>query len=468
LDYESRHVTTYYDILGVARNANAEEIKRAYRKLAQDYHPDKLAGVPPAVKKLAEEKFKDVQEAYEILSKHRAEYDNQLNAVNPPPPSQPRDYTSRPDPARSTPQPPTQPARPKVRKNWYLAGKIFRSLPLSAWIIFGGFGIFLVVLTFTSGTSDAPKQPAVTEKSAAPASIPVAAVAKSTPLPAPPVQQKKPANPAGSISPVSPANQSLVRISGQFGGIVHNQSAGVSAEFGILVLDNGGDLSGCIAVKQPLFGSGPLLGHVLGSDVTFVVTSAIGKLTFVGLRDDTNISGTYTVDRGSPPVETGTFSIGKIKSEIPGSYIRKQTCPTDAEVHEHGITYESATAAVSPIEEDQKLAITPLQRPRVPRSAGETAPPPSPTAVQQEPTQLPAPKYVAIGRIRCYTNQRLTLYTDETLTKVFRTLGPGENTYEVGRMGDSIAVTFAEYLGDLTRPQYWLAAEDGTKLTCAR
>ena len=82
-------MTTYYDILGVPRNATAEEIKKAYRKLAQEYHPDKLAGVPPAVKKLAEEKFKDVQEAYEILSKHRAEYDNQLGAVNPPPPSPP-------------------------------------------------------------------------------------------------------------------------------------------------------------------------------------------------------------------------------------------------------------------------------------------------------------------------------------------------------------------------------------------
>jgi len=61
--------------------------KRAYRQLAQDFHPDKLAGIPPAVAKLAEEKFKDVQEAYEILTKHRAEYDNQLNAVTPPPPA---------------------------------------------------------------------------------------------------------------------------------------------------------------------------------------------------------------------------------------------------------------------------------------------------------------------------------------------------------------------------------------------
>ena len=76
---------TYYDILGVSQTASKDDIKKAYRKLAQDYHPDKLAGIPPAVAKLAEEKFKEVQEAYEILTKHRAEYDNQLRAVAPPP-----------------------------------------------------------------------------------------------------------------------------------------------------------------------------------------------------------------------------------------------------------------------------------------------------------------------------------------------------------------------------------------------
>src|ERR1035441_10785350 len=110
---------TYYDILGVSRTASTEEIKRAYRKLAQDFHPDKLAGIPPAVAKLAEEKFKDVQEAYEILTKHRAEYDNQLNAVAPPPPQpQPQARTTAPASAPSPPQP--------VPKNiiWFKFGKV--------------------------------------------------------------------------------------------------------------------------------------------------------------------------------------------------------------------------------------------------------------------------------------------------------------------------------------------------------
>ncbi len=53
----------YYELLGVARNADATAIKKAYRKLAKKYHPDTNAGDPTA-----EQKFKDVTEAYTILS----------------------------------------------------------------------------------------------------------------------------------------------------------------------------------------------------------------------------------------------------------------------------------------------------------------------------------------------------------------------------------------------------------------
>src|SRR5690554_3369101 len=52
----------YYDVLGVSRDANEIEIKKAYRTLAKKYHPD--VNKEPG----AEEKFKEVQEAYEILS----------------------------------------------------------------------------------------------------------------------------------------------------------------------------------------------------------------------------------------------------------------------------------------------------------------------------------------------------------------------------------------------------------------
>ncbi|MDM7456716.1 MAG: molecular chaperone DnaJ [Tepidimonas sp.] len=64
----------YYEILGVARNASDDDIKKAYRKLAMKYHPDRNQG---DAAKVAEEKFKEVKEAYEMLSdpQKRAAYD---------------------------------------------------------------------------------------------------------------------------------------------------------------------------------------------------------------------------------------------------------------------------------------------------------------------------------------------------------------------------------------------------------
>ena len=62
----------YYKILGVNRNAEEKEIKKAYRKLARQYHPDVNPG-----DKAAEEHFKDINEAYEVLSdpEKRQKYD---------------------------------------------------------------------------------------------------------------------------------------------------------------------------------------------------------------------------------------------------------------------------------------------------------------------------------------------------------------------------------------------------------
>ena len=62
----------YYKILGVSKTATTEEIKKAYRKLAVKYHPDKNQG-----NKAAEEKFKEANEANDVLSdpEKRKKYD---------------------------------------------------------------------------------------------------------------------------------------------------------------------------------------------------------------------------------------------------------------------------------------------------------------------------------------------------------------------------------------------------------
>lgn len=92
---------TYYDILGVTRSATASDIKRAYRRLAVVYHPDK--NPDPA----AEQLFKLINEAYEVLGDppKRTRYDRELTEPAqiiqaPPPPPRHRDPAYRPRRAR--------------------------------------------------------------------------------------------------------------------------------------------------------------------------------------------------------------------------------------------------------------------------------------------------------------------------------------------------------------------------------
>ena len=61
--------TDYYNILGVSKNASADEIKRAFRKKAHEFHPDKGNG--------SAEKFKEINQAYQVLGdeQKRSQYD---------------------------------------------------------------------------------------------------------------------------------------------------------------------------------------------------------------------------------------------------------------------------------------------------------------------------------------------------------------------------------------------------------
>ena len=65
-------MSDYYEILGTAKGASADDIKKAYRKKALQYHPDRNPGDPEA-----EKQFKKISEAYEVLSdeKKRQIYD---------------------------------------------------------------------------------------------------------------------------------------------------------------------------------------------------------------------------------------------------------------------------------------------------------------------------------------------------------------------------------------------------------
>jgi DnaJ like chaperone protein len=68
-----KEIDRYYAILGCDKNDSDEDIKKQYRKLVSDYHPDKIAskGLPEEFTKFANDKFREIQEAYEVVKKEK-------------------------------------------------------------------------------------------------------------------------------------------------------------------------------------------------------------------------------------------------------------------------------------------------------------------------------------------------------------------------------------------------------------
>ena len=64
----SKSKRDFYEVLGVSKSSTEAEIKKAYRKLAMQYHPDKFSQASDKEKAEAEAKFKEINEAYQVLS----------------------------------------------------------------------------------------------------------------------------------------------------------------------------------------------------------------------------------------------------------------------------------------------------------------------------------------------------------------------------------------------------------------
>ena len=105
-------------------------------------------------------------------------------------------------------------------------------------------------------------------------------------------------------------------LTGTYSGVVQNLTAGVSADFKILITERNRAIQGCMEVKPPLIGSGSLRGTANGLNFSFVVVSDSMQIEFDGQRNATNLSGTYLVpigDGGSK--QKGTFVLQKLSSE---------------------------------------------------------------------------------------------------------------------------------------------------------
>jgi hypothetical protein len=128
-------------------------------------------------------------------------------------------------------------------------------------------------------------------------------------------------------------NKSDQSLTGEFVGLVHNETADVSANMGLLFREDEADLSGCMVVLKPLFGSGPINGFVNGAELSFTVASDLGTITFSGERRGLELAGNYEVDRKDGVVEHGTFAVRRRRGSKGHESLQGSDCPTDDEIN---------------------------------------------------------------------------------------------------------------------------------------
>jgi len=127
--------------------------------------------------------------------------------------------------------------------------------------------------------------------------------------------------------------ESTRSLTGTFLGTVHNLTADLEANFGIFIEENHSTISGCMVVRKPLYGSGPLFGAVNGTLVQFDVTGP-PWIHFDGELSGNRISGSYRVQSPGGAVENGEFILDKADAKrLPAGFDPQKDCPTDADIN---------------------------------------------------------------------------------------------------------------------------------------
>jgi len=287
-----------YEILGIPRTASLDDIIRAHRNLVKKYHPDRLRNPTLEQVKQAQEKFTQVQEAYETLTRRRAEYDEKLRAEEAARAQAAAGANAQaPDSAHVSAQAPS-PFPDAV------AGRKLGSWALLLRIAFSSTGmlLFSIVAFYTF------------------AGFGIGSVPESAPW---------------YVSVTVPGfSRSGYTRAEQFEGTIRNPTTNASAELKISMIESDGGVGGCMSVGQPFSGSGTVKGGYYGADFDFIIKTKSGKYRFRGKRRDGDIGGTYVFEPAHQPAEAGTFTLGKVEDVDRDEGLSFYSCQTDAELHQ--------------------------------------------------------------------------------------------------------------------------------------
>ncbi len=322
---------TYYTVLNVKETATPSEIKTAYRDLIKQVHPDTIATLAPYLRRIAEDKAKEITEAYGVLSNSgkRRDYDRQLadyrrqNAPQAPPPPTPTPSAQKATSQTSSSPyckrcgtslhtsgfcpccnkftgPSSTPPTPKVvrppRYNWAPLLRWSREHPILALMIPLLFVWLIATLVSSPNTASSESNCSPLQKVeingrfvCQQSPVQTAQVASVNSSPTAPTTKN------WTVVSEEPApSKPTVSVSGAYLGTVHNRTVNLSSSFVVVLKQKtGGRIEGCAEVKPPLYGSGALRGRVGGAHLDFEVAD----IRFQGDAAKSSIKGSYVVSR---------------------------------------------------------------------------------------------------------------------------------------------------------------------------
>lgn len=321
---------TYYTVLNVKESASSAEIKTAYRDLIKQVHPDTKANLAPYLKKIAEDKTKEVIEAYTVLSNFskRRDYDRQLV-----------DYRRHTMPqARPAPQPTRRPTTPTASFCYCNRCRIV----LRACRYCPKCGKLTTPAAARSASPPRPQAirwlgcnwaPLICLSREQPRLVVVAVLfsviyfgafirshfpdlnasqssATTSQMPTPPLGLIVDEKATGTESPTP-----TVSDSGTWVGTLHNRTANLSSPFTVVIHRKAnGLLYGCVEDGLP-HGSGALRGSIRGSRVKFDVAN----IKFEGDVSNSGIAGKFVVIRQEGS-ELGDFRLTNLTVDSNTSY----------------------------------------------------------------------------------------------------------------------------------------------------